>query len=97
MTIQPVATHRLTLQLEKNIKETIVHCAGRISAENSEMLQREIRNLIAEVGAQGSVATHRVVLELSNVTHVDSSGLGALLGAWTAAKKIRAATSKWKT
>ncbi|HUE53300.1 MAG TPA: molybdopterin-dependent oxidoreductase, partial [Terriglobales bacterium] len=27
-----------------------------------------------------------IVLDLSNVTHVDSSGLGALLGAWTAAR-----------
>jgi DMSO/TMAO reductase YedYZ molybdopterin-dependent catalytic subunit len=29
---------------------------------------------------------YRIVLDLSNVTHVDSSGLGALLGAWTAAR-----------
>jgi anti-anti-sigma factor len=80
----PVSPHGLTLQLEEKDEETIVHCAGRINAENSEMFQRQIRNLIPESGTQ---IIHRIVLDLSNVTHVDSSGLGALLGAWTAAKR----------
>jgi anti-anti-sigma factor len=85
MSTQPVTPHRLTLKLEEKAAETIVHCAGRINAENSEMFQREIRNLIPGPGTPRA-ATHRIVLDLSNVTHVDSSGLGALLGAWTAAK-----------
>jgi len=86
MATQPVNPHRLTLKLEENTKETILHCAGRISAENSEMFQREIRKLIPETGTQSAAVPHRIVLDLSNVTHVDSSGLGALLGAWTAAQ-----------
>jgi len=86
MVAQLVTRQGLTLQLEEKSKETIVHCAGRINAENSEMFQREIRNLIPELGAQDATSTHRIVLDLSNVTHVDSSGLGALLAAWTAAQ-----------
>ncbi len=86
MAALPVTPPGLTLQLEEKSNETIIHCAGRINAENSEMLQREIRKLISEEDAQSPVTTHRIVLDLSNVTHVDSSGLGALLGAWTAAK-----------
>ena len=82
----PVQSHGLTLQLEEKANETIVHCAGRINAANSEMFQREIRNLIPEADSQLATITCRIVLDLSNVTYVDSSGLGALLGAWTATK-----------
>src|SRR5215469_7630207 len=84
MATLPVISHGLTVQLEQKAEEIILHCAGRINAENSEMFQKEVRNLIPEAGPQSGV--HRIVLDLSNVTHVDSSGLGALLGAWTAAK-----------
>jgi anti-anti-sigma factor len=86
MATQPLTPRGLTLQLEEKANQTIVHCTGRISSENSEVFQREIRKLIPEGGSQSMAATHRIVLDLSNVTHVDSTGLGALLGAWTAAK-----------
>ena len=86
MATQPLTLRGLTLQLEEKANESIVHCTGRINAENSEVFQREIRNLIPESCSQSTAITHRIVLELSKVTHVDSSGLGALLGAWTAAK-----------
>jgi anti-anti-sigma factor len=85
MATLPVTRDGLTLQLEEKANETIVHCAGRINAKNSEMFQREIRNLIPGPDTQRPAAP-RIVLDLSNVTHVDSSGLGALLGAWTAAQ-----------
>ena len=85
MAAQPITPRGPTLQLEEKTNETIVHCTGRINAENSEVFQREIRNLIPESCSQSTAITHRIVLDLSNVTHVDSSGLGALLGAWTAA------------
>jgi len=75
------------LQLEQKLNETIVHCEGKITAENSEVFQREIRDLIPESHGQIAAKTYRIVLDLSNVTHVDSTGLDALLGAWTAAKK----------
>lgn len=86
MATLPGTPHGLTVRLENKADETIVHCAGRINAENTEMFQREIRNLIPEGGGENTATSPRIVLDLSNVTHVDSSGLGALLGAWTAAR-----------
>ena len=81
MATQPLTPRGLRLQLEEKANETIVHCTGRVNAENSEVFQREIRSLIPESGSQTAAINHRIVLDLSNVTHVDSTGLGALLGA----------------
>src|SRR5438552_11202394 len=86
MATQPLTPRGLKLQLEEKANETIVHCNGRITAENLEMFQREIRDLIPESRGQIAAFTYRIVLDLSNVTHVDSAGMGALLGAWTAAQ-----------
>src|SRR5215472_4164544 len=87
MAAEALSPAGLKLQLEQTANETIVHCTGKITVENSEMFQREIRDLIPEGGGQIAAKTYRIVLDLSNVTHVDSTGLGALLGAWSAAKK----------
>jgi anti-anti-sigma factor len=86
MATQPLTPHGLKLQLEEKANETIVHCTGRINAENSETFQKEIRDLIAESPGQVAAISYRIVLDLSNVTHVDSTVMGALLGVWTAAK-----------
>jgi len=75
------------LQLEQKLNETIVHCEGKITAENWAVFQREIRDLIPESQGQIAAKSYRIVLDLSNVKHVDSTGLGALLGVWTAAEK----------
>jgi anti-sigma B factor antagonist len=82
-----LAAPGLKLHLEENAFETIVHCFGKINAENSEQFQQEIRGLIPQSRGHVDNITLRIVLDLTNVTHVDSTGLGALLGAWTAAQK----------
>jgi anti-anti-sigma factor len=85
MATQPLSSGGLKLQLEATSNETIVHCDGKIAAENSEVFQRQIRDLIPESCAQ-AVINRRIIIDLSNVTHVDSTGLGALLRVWTAAQ-----------
>lgn len=87
MATQPFAARGLKLQLEEKANETIIHCTGKITADNSEAFQREIRDLIPQSRGHVTAITIRIVLDLSNVTHVDSTGLGALLGAWTAAQR----------
>jgi len=86
MATQPLSPSGLKLQWEERPNEIVVHCRGRITAENSEVFQREIRDLIAKSSGQVGAIAYRIVLDLSNVTHVDSAGLGALLGAWMAAQ-----------
>jgi len=86
MATQPLSPHGLKFELEEQANQIILHCTGRITAETSEAFQKEIRDLIPESRGQIGAVTHRIVLDLSNVPHVDSSGLGVLLGAWTAAK-----------
>jgi len=87
MATQPLSPFGLKLQLEeKPPHETIVHCKGKITAENSELFQRQIRDLIPESRPQITKIARRIIVDLSNVTHVDSTGLGALLRVWTAAQ-----------
>jgi anti-anti-sigma factor len=87
MATRPFAARGLSLQLEEKANETIVLCAGRITAEHSEMFQRQICDLLPQSRGHVAAITCRIVLDLSHVTHVDSTGLGALLGAWTAAQR----------
>lgn len=67
MTTEPLSPSELKLELEEKVNETVVHCDGRIIAENSEVFQREIRDLISESGCEGDAITYRIVLDLSNV------------------------------
>ena len=87
MATSPFAAPGLKLDCEEKTHETIVHCTGRINAENSEAFQKEIHSLIPSSRGHANAVTVRIVLDLTNVTHVDSTGLGALFGAWTAAQK----------
>jgi anti-sigma B factor antagonist len=80
MVANPVApTPELQLNVEKTPSETIFHCSGRITSSTSSKLTHAVRDLIPE--------KKPIVLDLSKVTFMDSSGLGALVGVWVSAKK----------
>ncbi len=57
---------------------TIVHCTGRITSGTAESLKQTVRPLIP--------GTQKVVLDLTNVSYMDSSGLGAIVGLFVSAK-----------
>ena len=69
----------LKLETEKISEAVLVHCTGRIVSSTSPLLQTTVRPLIAE--------NKRVVLDLTGVSYLDSSGLGSIVGLWVNSKK----------
>jgi anti-sigma B factor antagonist len=69
----------LKLETEKKPDAVVVRCTGRIVSSTSPHLQDTVRPLIAE--------NKRVVLDLTGVTFLDSSGLGSIVGLWVNSKK----------
>ena len=74
-------TPELTFRTEKNPDEAVAHASGRITSATSGLLQATIRGLIPE--------TKRIVLDLSNVNYIDSSGIGSMVAVYLAASKVQ--------
>ncbi len=72
------ATPELKLEVVKAPEETLVRCIGRLTITSYGVLQTTVRGLIPE--------TKRLVLDLAEVTFLDSSGLGALVSVYFSAK-----------
>lgn len=72
-------TAELTLNTEKNGDEATVHASGRITLATSSLLQKTIRDLIP--------ANKRILLDLSKVNYIDSSGIGAMVSVYLAANR----------
>lgn len=78
----------LSFSMDEKPEEITIHCNGRITAESAHMFQREVRdNSIPISRGKGVAAVNRIVLDLSNVTHIDNAGLEALLNVWTAGQR----------
>ena len=74
-----VAEPALRVEIQKTATETIVLCAGRLTGESAPVLLETVRALIPKAKC--------IVIDLAHVTHIDSAGLGALVGLWSSAKK----------
>lgn len=74
-----VPTPELQIDTEKTATEIIFRCSGRITSSTSSLLQSTVRSVIPE--------RKKIVLDLSNVTYMDSSGLGTLVGIWVSAQR----------
>lgn len=79
MAANPVPVPELELVTEKKGDQILVRGVGRITASTAQELQNTIRSLIP--GAK------RIVLDLSEVNYIDSSGLGALVSVYLSASK----------
>ena len=71
----------LQMNTEKKAEGTIVHGSGRITSDNSGLLQSTIRGLIPEA--------RRIVFDMTDVNYIDSSGIGALVSVYLTASKAR--------
>ena len=68
----------LTLQTEKTPAGVVVRCNGKITSNSTDLLKASVRSLMLE--------NKTVVLDLDNVSYMDSSGLGAMVGLYVSAR-----------
>jgi anti-anti-sigma factor len=66
------------VEVEAHEDGVCVRCYGRLTIENATILRNEIHPLIKAGG--------HVVLDLTNVTHCDSMGLGAIISLYVSSK-----------
>lgn len=79
MAATPLSTSELRLETITASEQTLVRCIGRMTYPSSGPLQTTIRGLIPE--------TKRLVLDLADVTYMDSFGLGALVSVYLSARR----------
>ncbi len=77
MSDQPSAKG-LTLAVERYVNAVVVRCSGRLVAGVDDGLYLEVKKLISSSG--------RIVLDLAELTHMDSTGLGTLVRVYVSAK-----------
>jgi len=69
----------LKLETEKKNSETTVRGTGRITSATSATLENTVRDLIPE--------GKRIVLDLTGIEYIDSSGLGTLVSVYMHARR----------
>ena len=77
MPAQP-APRTLTLEIERKENRVIVRCHGQLVSGLTDILHSNVRPIIP--------TTKRIVLDLSDLTYMDSMGLGTLVGLYTSAR-----------
>ena len=77
MAANPTPT-QLDMTTDRTPTESTVHCTGKITSDTAELLKKTVKPLLS----QGT----RVALDLANVSYMDSSGLGTVVGLYASAK-----------
>jgi len=72
------AADRLTLDIERTGDVAVVRCSGQLVAGVTEFLYTEISRLLPD--------TKRMVLDLTDLAHMDSTGLGTLVRVYVSCK-----------
>src|SRR5215467_4299920 len=76
-----IPSPELELRTDKQADETVVHASGRITLATASLLQTTIRGLIPN--------SKRIVLDLTNVTYLDSTGIGAMVSVYLSASRAQ--------
>ncbi|MGH9727480.1 MAG: STAS domain-containing protein [Candidatus Acidiferrales bacterium] len=69
----------LKLHTSEREDEVIVQCAGKLTVEHAEILKDHVKSMLPN--------KKRIVLDLHEITQMDSTGLGTLVGLYVSAKK----------
>jgi anti-sigma B factor antagonist len=75
---QAAAQPNLYLDVERKGSTFVVHCHGRLVFGVCDLLYHRVRELIPE--------SKRIILDLTDLKHVDSMGLGTLVRLYVSAK-----------
>jgi len=70
----------LTFEIERDGDTAVVKCHGRLVAGATEELYQEVKHLFLQ--------TKVVVVDLAELTYVDSTGLGALVRLYASARQL---------
>jgi anti-anti-sigma factor len=73
----------LKIEVASSPSEALVRCSGKITVATTDALLGQVRPLIPE--------NKRVVLDLAQISYIDSSGLGAIVRLWSTAGKSNCA------
>jgi len=77
MAANPIPRPPLNIEIESSAHTTTVRCFGRLNSETSAALKSAVKPIIADSD------TRRIVLNLSGLEYMDSSGLGTLASLYT--------------
>jgi len=75
----PQSSGEMEISVESGTGQKVVRCSGKITAASTELLIKTVRPLFQE--------SKSVVLDLSGVSYLDSSGLGAIMRLWATSKQ----------
>jgi anti-sigma B factor antagonist len=70
--------NRLSVEVERDGRSAVVRCAGKLVAGVNDLLYTEVSRVIPE--------SKRVVLDLTELSYMDSMGLGTIIRLYVSAK-----------
>jgi|SRR5690242_7833460 anti-anti-sigma factor len=73
-----ITAEQLRLHTIANDNEIVIRCTGRLTSDVVDVFREEVKRVIPQ--------TRRVVLDFTDLKHLDSSGLGAVVRAYVSAK-----------